>query len=180
MPLNSIVTIVLRLFSLHWLIQGIVLLPQVIQATRDSWPYSPSFIMFAQPTVLLVLAIGLFWWSHLLGRIVTPRPVPEVQLGGLSVYDLYSFTFTFLGLYFALTSVAGTLNWLHYYLTLLKDTPAGNLERDYGFYSLTQPLITFLAGLACLLFAPRFARKLASLQRNADPVAPPPAKTSPE
>jgi hypothetical protein len=179
MPLNSIVTIVLRLFSLHWLIQGIILLPQAIQATRDSWPYSPSFIMFAQPIVVLVLAVGLFWWSDLVGRIVTPRPVPEVQLGGLSLYDLYCFAFTFLGLYLALTNAARTLNWLHYYLTLVSDTEAGDQNREQGFYGLAEPLITFLAGLACLLFAPRFARKLASLQHNAD-LAAPPAKTSPE
>ena len=178
MPLTSIVTVVLRLFAIDWFLKGVILLPQAIGTLGSNWPGQPNYLLLGQPAVYLVFAIGLFWWSHLLGRIVTPRSVPEIQLGGLTIYDLYCFAFTFLGLYFALSSVAETLNWLHYYLTLLKDTPAGNLERAQGFYGLTQPLITFLAGLSCLLFAPRLARKLSQMQRNADTIQRPPAPAS--
>jgi hypothetical protein len=180
MPLNSIVTIVLRLFAVDLLIKALILLPAAIHSASAPWPNETNFLGFGAPIVFLVFAIGLFCWSHLLGRIVTPRSAPEVQLGGLSLYDLYCFAFTFLGLYLALTNVARTLNWLHYYLTLVSDTQAGDQNREQGFYGLAEPLITFLAGLACLLFAPRFARKLASLQCHTDPAAPPPAKPSPE
>jgi hypothetical protein len=170
MPLNVIVTIVLRLFAVDWFIKAIILLPPALQSASASWPGTPNYVLLVSPGLYLVFAIGLFWWSHLLGRNVTPRPVPEIQFSGLSIYDLYCFAITFLGLYFALSSFASTLNWIHYYFTVLRDTPPESPSRENAFYGLIEPLITFIAGLACLLFAPRFARKLASIQRKADTV----------
>ena len=168
MPLTSIVTIVLRLFSVSWFLQGFFLLSSALRDVARFWGLSGNYWMLVPPTVFLVGAIFLFMWSKLLARMVTPHLNPEVAISSLTQYDLYCFAFTFLGLYFALSSIADTLNWLHYFLSTMRDTHEGNPQRADAFYDLSRPLITLFAGGACLLFAPRCARKLTDSQRKHD------------
>jgi hypothetical protein len=162
MPLSSIVVVVLRLIALHWIIGGVIEGVVVARNESTSWRSSsifsalfPSLAMFAWGAVLLM-------WARTIGRAVTPRPDPQVHLGSLTLYDLYCFAFTFLGLSFVLTSISPVINWLHYALIQTRDEAI----RERNFYELTQPLITMLAGGACVLFSARFARKLVTAQRK--------------
>ena len=166
MPLTSIVTIVLRLFALNWLLQGAFLLSSATTDFVHSNSFFSEYWRLAPLAGLVVAGILLFFWSHLLARIVTPRPHQDVAFGSLTQYDLYCFAFTFLGLYFALSSIANTLNWLHYFLLVMRDTHENNPQRSSAFYEVTRPLITLIAGCACLLFAPRCARKLTDVQNK--------------
>jgi len=166
MPLTALVTIVLRIFSLTWLVHGCTLLATSLQsaglyssAGKGYWIFLPALLMFAS-------AASVFFLSHPIARIATPPPNPDLQIGSLTVYDLYCFAFAFLGVYFSLSSIAPTINWLHYYVVLARDIHPPNSQREPSFYQLTQPLITLAAGTACLLLAPRLARKLTILHRD--------------
>jgi len=170
MPLSSIVTIVIRLFALNWIVGGIITFASLVREITRYWSTSPNYWGLLYPAVMLAIGVLFFMWSQLVARIVTPRSNPEVNLGGLTQYDLYCFAFTFLGLYFVLSSIAETLNWLHYSFLVVRDTHEGNPQRADSFYQLTRPLITLLAGGASLMFAPRFARKLTSVQLKNDKI----------
>jgi len=166
MPLTSIVTIVLRLFSLSWLVQGITMFASAAAAMTPHSSAHPNYWNYAAALLLCLAALGLFVLSHPIARIVTPPPNPEISLGGLSQYDLYCFAFTFLGLYFVLSSIADSLNWLHYFFVVARTTHENDPQRETAFYRLARPLTTLVAGGATLLFAPRCARKLTAIQRN--------------
>jgi len=167
MPLTAIVTIVLRLFSLNWILQGFFWMSSAGADFVHSRTLSTEYWRLAPLVGLVVAGILLFLWSTLVARIVTPRPNPEIVLGELTQYDLYCFAFTFLGLYFVLSSVADTLNWLHYSFMVARDTNDGDPKRADALYQITRPLITLLAGGASVFLAPRFARKLTECQRKA-------------
>lgn len=165
MPLSSIVTIVLRLFAIRWIVQGVVSLCSVAREFFNSWG-PMSYSHFYVPLSYIVVALLLFMWSHVVARVVTPRTNSEVTLGTLTQYDLYCFAFTFLGLYSALNSFADTLNWIHYFVVGAREPIERNALSARNFYEFTHQLVTLLAGGAFLLFAPRCARKLTALQKR--------------
>ncbi len=166
MPLNSIVTIVLRLFSLSWFVQGLSMFASVTAAMAPYPSRQTSYGNYGPSLIMLLAAVAMFFLSQAIARLVTPRTSPELSLGGLSQYDLYCFAFTFLGLYFVLSSVANTLNWLHYFFLVARAAHENDPQRETAFYQLTQPLITLLTGGASLLFAPLCARRLTNIQRK--------------
>ncbi len=164
MPLISIVTILLRLFSLSWFVQGAVMFATVA-AARVTFR-SQNIMVFASPSFLVLLAILVFLFSQAIARLVTPAANDMVALGGIAPFALYCFALTFLGLYFILSSVGSALTHLHYYMLVARITHDNDPNRETSFYELAQPLITLAAGAACTLFAPRIARTLCAFQRK--------------
>jgi hypothetical protein len=170
MPLTGIVTIVLRIFSLLWLVNAIV---QFVSLAHVAAPFETrhtSIWIYAVPIAYLLCAFFVFVLSHPIARLVTPPPNAEMNLATLTRYDLYCFAFTFLGLHFFLSSFGESLNRLHYYVITAQLTTHEGIEKHAAsFYPLTRPLLTLVAGLATLLLAPRLARKLTTLQQKQEP-----------
>jgi hypothetical protein len=172
MPLNSIVVICLRIFALNWLIIGLIQLVSIFPGARH---FGGSPIDYSLLSVALVPLVGslLTWmWSRTIARMVTPRPDSEVHLGGLTLQDLYSFAFTFLGLYFVLSAIPSLINWLHFTLMQARNEPGSAEDRRY-FYDLSHHILTLVAGGACLILAPRFAKKLARAHGKEGPAVQP-------
>src|SRR5438874_957146 len=103
MPLSNIVVIVVRLFTLSWLLQALVLLTSAIAVPLPERNYASAILIHYGPVVLLIiLAIFLWILSPAVARFVSRGFDISVNMGGLSRSDLYSFAFMFLGLFFIL------------------------------------------------------------------------------
>ena len=77
MPLSSIVTVVLRFFSLLWLVQGISMFAGTI-ATLSPTPFDRTdYLYYVAPVVMILLAMGTFFFSGAIARLVTPRPIQK-------------------------------------------------------------------------------------------------------
>ena len=177
MPLTAIVTIVLRIYSLIWLVDGIVKCISGIVEKPPFYGFHHSPFML-EGIIFVLMALVVFAFSHPIARIVVPPPNSEVNLGTLTRYDLYSFAFTFLGLYFFLSSIGAAVNTLHNYLLTTQTTHEGAGERLEAFYRLTRPVLTAIAGIAALLLAPKLAQKLTATQQQPAPPQPIDAKKS--
>ena len=163
MPLSSIVIIVLRLFSLNWLLHDVALFAS---SSLTPLPRDRSFTLFlglyGPATLLLVISAGLWIFAPSIARIVSRGADTTVGIGSLSRYDLYSFGFVFLGLYFILSSIAETINWIHYFAAV---SAKGGLPIQ-NFYQLTKPILTLAAGFTSLLGAPRWAKKIITYEQR--------------
>jgi hypothetical protein len=168
MLLRHIVIIILRLFSLSWLVQGgLVGLASTVQYSHAIPDFNQALLAYAIPLVYAVAAAGRWMLAAWIARHVTPEPDSAVNAGALTLYDLYCFAFVFLGLYFVLSSFAQVLNAVHtYQLVSTMNPPPPFLEKNASFYQLTEPVITLVAGSLCIIFASRIARKLMSGQRQ--------------
>ena|SRR6185312_187680 len=82
-----------------------------------------------------------------------------ISVSGLSLRDLYSFGFVFLGLYFILSSIGNFLYWLHYSFVIaaVRDFDP---ERKKSLYEISKPLVTVTAGFICIVFGKYWAEKL--------------------
>jgi len=171
MPLSSIVVIIARLFALNWLLQAVVLLATTLASTLafPSHQERPAFVNlmnYSPGLFLIVLAFFLWILAPAVARLVSRGFDINVNVGGLSRSDLYSFGFVFLGLFFILSSVGDVINWVHYF-TESHDDPRHD-PRIQNFYQLTRPCLTLVAGLVSLIGAPRWTRKLISRDQKAE------------
>lgn len=165
MLLSKIVIVVLRLFSIQMVGQSInmvVTFRATIAMERSRQP--DAWVVYLLPAAFCVFALLQWWLAPVVARWVTRHHDGEVAVGGLSRVDLYSFAFVFLGLYFILTSIAPSLNWLHYFLKV--SAVGTQSESQSSFYDLATHLVTLFAGLLTLLPAHRWARKLAAKDRR--------------
>lgn len=161
MPISHIVTVVLRLFAIQTFVSAFGL---ALQTTASVRSYGSSYyVAYFTPGALLVFALLEWFLAPSVSRLVTRRQDSTLNIGGLSREDIYSFAFVFLGLYFVLNSVASSLNWLHYFLSVASGSTA---EMQRSFYELASALIPLIAGLIALLQANRWARKLVNRERR--------------
>ncbi len=156
MPLSNIVVIVIRLFSLNWLLTSV---PLFLAATASPLPNDRNMagvLMLYAPSVLLLILAAVLWiLAPAIARLVSRGVDTTVSVGGLSRSDLYSFAFVFLGLFFILSSFANVVDWAHYFATVSHpDARVRNL------YQLTRPCLTLGLGVVSLLGAPSWTKKL--------------------
>ena len=160
MPLTSIVAICLRIFALNWLVYGIIAVVQLLDRSRRFDESAGNLMLLFSVLIPIVGALLIWMWSRTIARVVTPRPDSDVHLGGLTLQDLYSFAFTFLGIYFVLSSIPSMINFLHYAIVQARKEPASAQQGQY-FYDLTHHVLTFIAGGVCVVLAPSVSKKLA-------------------
>lgn len=174
MPLRNIVVIVLRLFAILDIFSGFVGMAFISPSLKLTAP--GALLQLSSVGVYFIFGIILFWLAPGIARLVTPKPDVEINTAGLTLKNLYCFAFVFLGLYFALTAISGTLYWLYRYADLILQptylqqfTTSIDPRLTTIKENLVRPGITFLAGLICLIFAAPFSRALARLQQKYDP-----------
>ncbi len=172
MPLKAIVLILVRAECVYLFIHGLGLFLQAMVGTVGYGANERS-VGFGMPIVTLVAAFVLWQVApHVARLILGPHDAP-VEIGGLGLEDLYRFAFVFLGLYFALSSLAQVLTWAHYTFSVAATTPSGNLEQRRSLYYLFDPLITLGAGVTCMLKGRLWTRKLLEWEEKTEPSAAP-------
>lgn len=159
MPLRVIVLVLVRLECVYLVVYGLGLFLQAMLGTVRRGAFEGS-VGFGMPIVTLVVAFVLWQVGPGFARFILGTDDAPVSMGGLSLEDLYRFAFVFLGLYFALSSLAPALTWAHYTFSVAASTPSRNLEQERSLYSLFIPLITLGAGVACMLKGRLWTRKL--------------------
>jgi len=166
MPLSTIVLIVLRLFCVCWLVDGLTGL-----AVGFAY-YNPQASIIAQllePVTFVLFAVVGWIIAPTLSRLVIGQRDAVIQSSELTLGDLYAFAFVFLGLYFSLSSFADTLNWFHYFLWVNAGNRLLPSENAPSYYSLSRALISLIPGLVCLFPGRRWARKLAAADHPSNP-----------
>ena len=160
---STIVLIVIRLFSVQWLVQGLSMLAMaIVELSQMGESHRGSFgaLSFIPSLGMLLCSIVAWIAAPFLARFMAGKYDAPVTISGLSLQDLYAFAFVFLGLYFVLASLADVLNWLHYSLWVAASYGDFDPERKKSLYGLSRPLITLVAGLVCLVSGRLWAKKL--------------------
>jgi len=167
MTASTIVLIVLRLFTLQWIMQGIVMILSVTSATVESRDIRILSAAYFPAILLLALCVWLWLSAPWLSKQIVGKQDAVANISGLSLEDIYAFAFLFLGLYFVLTSFAASLNWIYYSLSVGGGT-TGNLppQTKKSFYDLAQHLVTLIAGFTAMLPSRRWAQKLIASQQH--------------
>ena len=176
MPASSIAQILLRLFALNWFLTGIIQIASVAFLSGRGSFYFYSLL----PSLIYIIAGVTFWIvAPGLARLLAKRNDGEFTLAGVTERQLFSTAFLALGLYFALNSFAKVFSWIHFF-TINKSPDYGfHHEQAPSYYELTEGLLTLAAGIALILTAQTWARKLTRKPNSEQSGADQPA-TAPE
>lgn len=166
MTASSIAQILLRLFSLNWLLLGIVhscQLAIMIPNIGGGEGYAIALVQL----ILYIVAAAIAWLAApKISKLVSKNNDRELNLKGITSYQLYSTAFISLGLYFTLSSFSSVFSWIHFF--------AINRSESYGFhhgeapsyYELTESLLTVIAGITVIFTAHVWARKLVRVEER--------------
>jgi len=163
MLISTIVLIVLRLFSVQWLVQGLTMLVVAISGLSEiDQVHSGGMVAVRIIPSIFALALSVVAWlvSPFLSRLIAGKYNAPVTFSLVSLQDLYAFAFVFLGLYFVLSSLGDSLNWLQYWFYFTASHGDSDPERKKSFYGLSRPLITLVAGFLCILSGRKWAKRL--------------------
>jgi len=167
MLVSLIVQVLVRLLSLLWLLQGSITLVGALAVVNSPGSFRDNFLAYyLGPILTLGFAAASWFAAPRLSRLIVGKSEGTAAVSGLSPYDLYAFAFVFLGVNFALSSVADMLNWAHYFL--LENARSTTFEtllterHQASYYEFSRPFITMVAASMCILYRQRWARKLAN------------------
>ena len=178
MPVSGIAQILFRIFSLNWLLTGLIQGASVAFISRDgglSW-----FSLL--PSIVYLVAGMVFWMiAPWFSRASAKGTDETIRLDGVSERTLFATAFVVLGLYFALNSFARVFSWAHFFAINKSDDYGFHHEEAPSYYELTESLMTLAAGVALILTSQKWAAKLT--RRPSEGIAGQPAvrpKSDPE
>ena len=118
MPVSTLTLVILRLFSISWFIQALISVVEVSTMFVMPEPGRIGYWNYALPLFMFALACASWFAGPLLSRLITRRYDTTLAIAGLSLEDLYTLAFVFLGLYFVLNSIAPSLNWVYHFFAI--------------------------------------------------------------
>ncbi|MGO8765245.1 MAG: hypothetical protein ACLQSR_08945 [Limisphaerales bacterium] len=160
MPISTIALLVIRLFCILWSVESLVTLVS-IPATYHYYNQHGSFtLMEFIPSGAYLLAAVIGWKvAPNLSRLLTGKYDAPVAISGLTLCDLYSSAFVFLGLYFILSAL-GNFAYLFYSAFATAALRDFDPQRRTTVLQFLRPLVQVAGGLVCIFYGRIWAKKL--------------------
>ena len=166
MTASSIAQILLRLFSLNWLLLGIVHSVPLVNIIFSVGGGERYAFVVVQPILYTAAAVIAWVAAPKISKLVSKNNDKELNLKGVTSYQLYSTAFISLGLYFTLSSFASVFNWLHFFAINSSESYGFHHEAAPSYYELTESLLTVIVGITVIFTAHVWARKLVRVEER--------------
>jgi hypothetical protein len=170
MPLKTLVVIVLRLYAIYWLVDGVsevlIYVPTVLAFYGSLWKAAPEvplavpYSYLLVPVGMLAIAAALWFLAARLSAAAVKGHETNLEFTSLTREDLYHFAFIFLGLEFILSSISPALQAGYKFFAMDLPLPDSNPQRGQYLWPFLGHAATLIAGFASMLGAGRWTRKL--------------------
>ena len=172
MKTKNIVIVILRLFTLSFLLQAIMkAIPFLIQITVAL--KRPTLIEIVSPwsMILIYIVLALIFWflASPIATLVTRKlPDDKLDIGSFSMVDCYNLIFIGIGLFFTLGNMAQSLNWIHYIFKVSVSTSSTYWRTEIDWYSVSESIIPFIIGIVLIIKAKYWSQKLFNLHNKCE------------
>lgn len=154
MPASSIAQILFRIFALKWVMSGVF---RTFPNIYLSWGNGFDFLHLVPSLAYLLMGVLVWWISPWLARMAARGNDREFNLHGVTLEHLYATALMALGVYFTLSHIASTLEWIHYFTINRNNPEAEDATNQYEFYI---DLATTVMGITLVCAARNLAAKL--------------------
>ena len=176
MSTTTLVVIVLRLFTIYLIVEGIsqfaLCIPMLweIQKQAPDGPglsilYSAGMSVFGMLFIALILYLSAFRFSSL----ITKGHEVQLSFANLSKEDLYAFAFVFLGIIFTLLSIYPVVQTGYKFFAFDFSESESSPQKGRYLWPLLGSLFQLIAGLLCVFRAQTWAKKLIRLDETKPP-----------
>jgi hypothetical protein len=179
MKLSIVVAVILRMFAIVWMVNGIFSLATSFHYSwgklgqTNSW--ASHLLPFIQPGAYLLFACVAWVFAAGVTRMVVGKNDPHISVPEIGTANLYSLGFLIVGLTYCLDHLGASINWIHYYAVSKTGDDLMGGSNDRNFYELSRQIIPCVAGAALALMSPQLGRKMARAvaTENQAAIAPP-------
>ncbi len=168
MPLKSLVVIALRLYALYWSVSSLTALLFLEFGAYKSRTWLDLLVISSVPTLLLLVAMVLWLAASRISSLVTRGHDVQVGVGQLTKSDIYCLAFIWTGLYFALSSIAATIQTGYYFFAFDFALPADNNQKGQYLWPFLGHAFTLIAGLACVFGAKVWTHKIIRMENKSE------------
>lgn len=168
---STVVAILLRLFAINWAIQALLMIPAAVMTFtigRGLAGWLPTVATLMTPVLYGFLAFIAWIFAGAIATKVAGQGDPLVPFLHISRGDLFAFGLLVLGLYFFLSYLGSSINWLHF--LAINGSDDGGTGNSNTMYELSMQLIPCIAGLLMAVTSTKFGQKLAG-NRGAVPAS---------
>lgn len=168
MPVSSIAQILLRLFALNWLFSGLIHSVTIIYVAKLG---GSIFYSIYGPLIYLCGGVVLWIAAPRISSLLAKDNDGNATLNGVSEQILYSTVFLGLGLYFALRSFANVFSWIHYFAINRSMDFGFEMQQGRSYYDLFENVMTLCIGVALILSAKTWAKKMCQSKSRPEDMA---------
>jgi hypothetical protein len=165
MHLSQVISVVLRLFAIRWLYNGITIAAShffLFEGLIES--HLLSFVgTLLFPVCLIAMAFIMWWFAPALSRFLIAGPDPIVFGGALKREDLFSAGVLVVGSWLALTNLGSAFTWTHHLMVTKQFSAAASGGESPDIYQGFQYILAFIGGLLLAIKATSIGTKLARL-----------------
>lgn len=171
MRVSYVVAIVLRLFSIYWIVTAAVgilggtgsILSMWIPGDRHALPL---FIYLLGPAFYVVLA-GVAWFAAgRISRVVVGSEDREIGLHQIQPQDLYTFGLLIVGTIYFLGNFAQVFNWVHYLMFNREGQSLFKTDGQSPLYKISNTILPCVGGATLACISPKLGRRLASFHQQ--------------
>jgi hypothetical protein len=169
MPLRTIVVVVLRIYTINIVVQGLVSFIAILPAYA-SLPDTDAALRWSYlyPVGLVVLG-AILWCATLpLGRLVTKGHDVSITAVSLTKEDFYRFAFVFIGAYVVLNHVFPAVENGFKFFQYDFNEPPGSPQKGQYLAPFAADIVALILGFALVLGASQWTRKLLKREEASD------------
>jgi hypothetical protein len=170
MPLRTIVVVTLRIYTIIFVVEGLVQFALTLPAYAALSSEASSAIKWSFLAPIVTIAIGVVLWCATLplARMVTRGHDVSIDAVSLKKEDLYNFAFVFLGTYIVLSYVSPAVNNGYKFFAYDFNLPPESHEKGHFLVPFVADLVAIGFGFASALGASKWAKKLLKRDELAD------------
>ncbi len=164
MNLQSLVVVVLRLITLKFMLETIVMsVPVTLQLLRlhEPTPFDLPMDVWLIFGVLLAWSILLWIFALPVARLITSRLPQDISFGAMTLADWYSIAFIGVGLYYIAGYLASVLKLTCHLFKEVATCSGYSWMGCVDASSISQTFIPFIAGILLFVFGRKWAVMLA-------------------
>jgi hypothetical protein len=160
MPLKTIVVVLLRLYTINIVVQGIVMFTTLLPTIFKLMPGNQAWLSLSIPVASIVVGTILWCATLPLGRLVVKGHDISIATISLTKEDLYNFSFVFAGIWIVLSYINPAVENGYRFFLYDFNLPPSDPEKGRYLVPFIGNLLAIGFGFASALGASKWTRKL--------------------
>lgn len=171
MRVSYVVAIVLRLFSIYWIVRAAVGILGGAGGALSMWspgdPHALSLIIFLLGPSFYVVLAGLAWFAAgRISRVVVGSEDREIGFHQIQPHELYTLGLLIVGAIYFLENFAQVFNWVHYLMFNHEGQALFKTDGQSPVYKFSNTILPCAGGAVLACMSPKLGRRLASFHQQ--------------
>lgn len=166
MRVSYVVAIILKLYSIYWLVTAAIGIIGVAGSILSKWiPGDPHamalFSYLLAPGFYVLLAMVAWFAADQISQMVVRGDDREIGFHQIQPRDIYTFGLLIVGTIFFMENFSQVFNWFHHFASKHQGASLYNTTGKSTLYTMTSHLLPCVGGAVLAIMSPKLGQRLA-------------------